>query len=468
VAGDYLYGLKQIYVSTNGGAFDTAGQAVTLSQKLCSDGAGGTLAKAGPGSLTLSQPLAWGGLVDVQAGALSASLSAAAFRTREPTNLLARYSFENGRAADTSGNGRHGASWGSSSITSVTDTVGATGVYFPAGTIIMVPTDSQMRGMDAYTVATWIKVATVAGGGTSSPFFTTRMGNGNDAYQIMVRIYNENLYFMASSPSGSWPSDYRFSSTLSVPAGQWFHAAAAVTASGLKLYVNGQPAGSWTKSGMKFCPPTRAIGSLGFGFGYPYLTTSPSGEFTGQLDDVQIYGRALSDAEVAALAAVPSAAALDLRVAGGSAFGAQSPVAVRDLSGEGSVAGEVTVYGRVAPGDSTNAPAGAVLMAEALTFATNAVYAWSWTPEVNDELMVGTLTINGAGTVDLGRQEGHPIYGSVRAVLMRYDTLVGGSNLSGWALTNAGGLGYKAVIKAENNEVVLEYELSRGTLLLLK
>lgn len=30
VAGDYLYGLKQIYVSGNGGTIDTAGQTVTF------------------------------------------------------------------------------------------------------------------------------------------------------------------------------------------------------------------------------------------------------------------------------------------------------------------------------------------------------------------------------------------------------------------------------------------------------
>lgn len=99
---------------------------------------------------------------------------------------------------------------------------------------------------------------------------------------------------------------------------------------------------------------------------------------------------------------------------------------------------------------------------------TNAVYAWSWSPTANDELVAGNLTIDGAGTVDLGRQEGDLIAGSFRAVLMRYETITGAANLANWKLVNVGGKGYDAVIKAENNEVVLEYASTRGTLMWLK
>ena len=79
-----------------------------------------------------------------------------------------------------------------------------------------------------------------------------------------------------------------------------------------------------------------------------------------------------------------------------------------------------------------------------------------------------TLYIARPGTVDLGRAEGDLINGSFRAVLMTYDTVSGADHLSDWTLVNAGGKGYNATIKAENGEVVLEYESTRGTLMWLK
>ncbi len=83
-------------------------------------------------------------------------------------------------------------------------------------------------------------------------------------------------------------------------------------------------------------------------------------------------------------------------------------------------------------------------------------------------LLAGDLAFEGTGTVDLGRAEGDLINGSFRAVLMTYDTVSGADHLSDWTLVNAGGKGYNATIKAENGEVVLEYESTRGTLIKLR
>ena len=183
---------------------------------------------------------------------------------------------------------------------------------------------------------------------------------------------------------------------------------------------------------------------------------------------MRVYGRALSQAEVQQV--IDTADALpDLRVAGGATLAAQGATnTVRTLSGEGYVSGALTVLDRVSAGDDAGTPAGATLMAEQVTLAPGAVYAWSWSPSAHDMLLTGDLVIGGAGTLDLGRSEGDLINGSFRAVLMTYDTLTGAEYLSGWTLVNAGGKGYNAVIKAENGEVVLEYESTRGTLMWLK
>jgi len=470
VAGDYLYGLKQLYVSGNGGTFDTAGQNVTLSQAIGSDAAGGTVAKAGAGTLTLAQPLRWDGTVDVQGGTLSASLAAASVRQSAPSNLLARYSFENGPAADTSGNGRHGVIQG---VTSVGDgTNGLKGLTFATGaSSVCVPCAAAMRGMPNFTVAMWVWLNSVsAGASTATTFFTTRKDGGSyGPYEFMIRMNTNKVRFMSTGSTTNWVS---FDTTGAVPgANQWFHLAYVVTAGGVNAYINGVPAGSSTLDAMKttlFCPPDRPLNQYGFGFGHYQLSVPAAAQFTGRLDDVRVYGRALAQTEIQQV--IDTAASLpDLRVAGGAIFAPQNDAtAVRDLSGEGYVSGALTAYGRVSPGDTTNAPAGATLMADTLTFATNAVYAWSWSPIASDELLARHLTIGGAGVVDLGRAEGDLIYGSFREVLMRYETLTGAENLAQWTLANVGGKGYTATIKAEGNEVVLEFTSTRGTLIKLK
>ena len=465
-ATDYLAGLKTFFIGPNGGTINTDGKDVTLAQKVAFDAAT-TLTKTGAGILSFSQPLTWPGAVDIQAGMMRATLTSGLAQASMPTNLLARYSNESAPGVDSSGYARHGSAWGSA-ITAVSDvTTNGVGVNFSSGSIITVPTDETFRGMDNYTVGMWVKVASVSGGGTVSTFFTTRMGNGTEAYQIMMRTLDGKLYFMASGPGGGWPTDYRFASTLSVPAGAWFHAAAAVSSTGLKLYVNGQPAGSWTKSGIKFCPPTRAIGDFGFGFGHPYLTTAPVNEFTGQLDDVQVYNRTLSDAEVASLVAAPTEVQPALRIAQGASITLANATRVRTLSGEGYASGgAMTVLNTVSPGDVTNTPA--ALFADNLTLANGATYRWDWSISENDVIHAGTLTLGGALTLDFGRASGHPISDSFNTVIATYDTLNNAANLANWTIVNAGGQGYVAELTAANGEIVLNYIARRGTLMILR
>ncbi|HNX33163.1 MAG TPA: autotransporter-associated beta strand repeat-containing protein [Kiritimatiellia bacterium] len=470
VAGNYLNGLKQLYVSGNGGTFDTAGQSVTLSQVIGSDTAGGTVVKAGAGTLTLAQPLRWDGTVDVRGGTLSAALGAASVRQSAPSNLLARYSFENGPAADTSGNGRHGVSQG---VTSIGDgTNGLKGLTFATGqSSVCVPLDAAIRGLANFTVTMWVWVNNVTdGAGTGTTFFTTRKdGGSNGPYEFMIRMNTNKVRFMSTGTNTtSWAM---FDTTGAVPgANQWFHLAYVVTPSGVNAYINGVLAGSSTLDAMKttlLCPPDRPLNQYGFGFGHYQLSAPAASQFKGRMDDVRVYGRALAQAEIQQT--INTATALpDLRVAGGAVFAPQGTNEVRDLSGEGFVSGALTVCGGVSPGDGTNAIAGAVLQAENLTLGTNAVYRWHWSPAASDELQVNGLTIRGAGAVDLGRTEGDLINGSFRAVLMRYETIAGAEYFANWTLINAGGKGFNAVIKAENGEVVLEFASTRGTLMWLK
>jgi len=473
IDGNYLYGLKQLYVGPAGGTFDTAGQAITIALPVCSDAAGGAFTKTGAGALTLTEPLRWDGLVDVRGGTLNAVLDSASVCPTEVPGLLARYSMESGSVYDSSGNGRHAVQRGA--LDYVSGTNGLTGAHFVTGnSSVCTPLDAEYRGLSSFTVAMWLWVNNVTSdSSTSTTFFTTRAANyTNGPYELMLRMHKDKVRMMSTGTSSGSPSVWSsFYTSTTVPGpNQWFHVAYVVTPDGVTAYINGQPAGGSTATAMKntlLTPPNRPLGDFGFGFGHYHMATPETGQFKGRIDDVRIYGRALSQAELQQV--IDTASELpDLRVDGGATFAAQGETStVGTLSGEGYVSGALTVRDRVSPGDA-DTPAGATLMAEKLTFAPDAAYAWTWSPTAYDMLLAGDLTFEGTGTVDLGRAEGDLINGSFRAVLMTYDTVSGADHLSDWTLVNAGGKGYNATIKAENGEVVLEYESTRGTLIKLR
>lgn len=467
-AGDYLAGLVQLYVSGAGGAFDTAGQTVTITQPVGTDRAGGTLAKRGQGTLTFAAPLRWAGTVDVQAGALAASVLPGTTQTF-PAGLLGRYGFEAGPVQDTSGNGRHGVVRGATQLAFGTN--GLYGLMFSTGeSSVCVRNDAAIRGMDTFTVAMWVWVNSIStAANTATTFFTTRLNSGsNGPYEFMIRMNNDKVRFMTTGNTTSWSS---YDTTVGLPgSNQWAHVACVVTPNGLTMYINGALAGSSTAASAKttlFIPPTRPLTQYGFGIGQYHVDTPQSGQFRGRLDDVRVYGAALSQAEVQQLVATAPVLP-DLRVAGGASFAAQDACEVKTLSGEGYVAGAVTVRERVAPGDADDAAAGAVLMAEDLTLAAGAVYGWDYTPEMNDELLVGRLVIGGACALDFGRDESNPLSGPFQAVLMRYDMIEGAGNFANWTFENAGRKGFDASIAAADGEVVLTFRSTRGTVLWLK
>jgi hypothetical protein len=95
--------------------------------------------------------------------------------------------------------------------------------------------------------------------------------------------------------SGGVPTLQVNGSRASAPAlsaGGWHHVVATLTARAMALYVDGRPAGTGTVTN------TPATSSQSFWLGR--LSRSSSGHFQGGIDEVALYGRALTAAEVAA------------------------------------------------------------------------------------------------------------------------------------------------------------------------
>lgn len=152
-------------------------------------------------------------------------------------------------------------------------------------------------------------------------------------------------------------------------------------------------------------------------------------------------------------AEVKAGAVLDL--CGGS----QTLVA---LSGSGRVTnGTVTVTGRLAPGD-TSASAGVLTVGGNLILAAGATNVFDCVSAAADTVSVaGTLTLQGANTVDLSLNGQPP---PAQMTLFTFSSLVGEAHLATWAVQGAGLGPYATKVKRLGNSVVL-YAFRNGTLL---
>jgi mono/diheme cytochrome c family protein len=143
----------------------------------------------------------------------------------------------------------------------------------------------------AFSYGAWVK--TTSGSGT--PLARMDDANGHRGYDLYIANDQLSVHIL-----NNWPSNaLKVTLKNKVPRNQWVHLFVTYDgsskASGLKVYVNGKPApfdvNNDTLSATIKTKATLKIGSR-----------TPGNPLTGQVDEVRIYDRKLSDAEVAALA----------------------------------------------------------------------------------------------------------------------------------------------------------------------
>jgi arabinan endo-1,5-alpha-L-arabinosidase len=153
---------------------------------------------------------------------------------------------------------------------------GATGVRLPNGLI----------SSHTYTVAMWLKPAQLTAFTTT--FFGAR--NGDSWISFLPKGHD---FVGGASMLWSGTAWYDAGLGMNIPAGQWSHVAFSVKAGAVNVYVNGAKRFS--------------------GVNFPNVFTTTSGVFAlgvnwwdvpykGAMDDLRIYGTALTDGEVASLA----------------------------------------------------------------------------------------------------------------------------------------------------------------------
>jgi DUF1680 family protein len=198
------------------------------------------------------------------------------------TSLVAHYPF-NGSPADASGNGRTAVLYNASFAANALELSGSNSyAALPAGILAGATDFTVALRVRIDTLTTWSRVFDFGTGTAASMFLTPRSGSGTARFAITT---------------GGSGVEQRIDAPAALPTGAWTHV--AVTRSGNLgvLYVNGAEAARNTA--LTLSPA--ALGAttqnwLGRSqYADPYLD--------GALDDVRLHRRALSAAEISALAA---------------------------------------------------------------------------------------------------------------------------------------------------------------------
>jgi hypothetical protein len=181
-------------------------------------------------------------------------------------------------AADVTGRGHNGTLSGGATLGSAGRHGGA--VSFSGTTATVTVPDADELDLSSLTIEAWIAPA------TAHPWQVVLWKElpGSIAYGLLAAG--------AAMQPNAWIGSQSATATATIAAGAWRHLAMTYDSGELKVYVDGVPAA--TQTGV--APPLASTGALRIG-----NTTAASGvQFTGRVDDVRIYDRPLSAAEISA------------------------------------------------------------------------------------------------------------------------------------------------------------------------
>ncbi len=210
--------------------------------------------------------------------------------TSDPIEGLVAYYPLNGNAEDASGNGNDGTMHG---VVPAADRFGtATGACYFIGDSSFISAAADKMPSDNRTVSLWFKADRVdtepglfgyGGDGSGNSFFLGLNLRRQDAFVLSSHYDAYSLYVPYSTP----------------PVNAWYHWVAVMDEAGSRFYLNGQMIGSRTGTTQTFVAGTMlSLGAIPDRFGAVPYTDANVGFFTGCLDEVRIYNRALSEPEI--------------------------------------------------------------------------------------------------------------------------------------------------------------------------
>ncbi|WP_175474908.1 DUF6701 domain-containing protein [Atopomonas hussainii] len=146
------------------------------------------------------------------------------------------------------------------------------------------PHDNRLTMDDNFTLAVWVKPASLPRSGLMT------IASKDENYEFHLKPNGRvNWWWQTTGPN----STRQFDSTVSVPVGQWTHIVLRYAPGDQRIYINGALAGQRNYSGTPRgnTDPFQIANDQGFRGRY----------FNGQIDEVRIFDRPLSDSQIAAL-----------------------------------------------------------------------------------------------------------------------------------------------------------------------
>lgn len=236
------------------------------------------------------------------------------------TGITGRYNFEEGSGTTTADSGTSGAAQngtlGGSAAFSATHAVGAFSLNVGSAVgNVSVPHDSEYA-LNTYTVSAWANPTTLSGQQT---IFSTRGGTDNTLdFKFITTSGLTKVHGDIGNGAGTWLSTSADTPNFTVNTGSWYLITYTVGVNGAKIYVNDGTAatGGLTQTvsytGTPLLEGTSSLITIG--------NQNGSEQFTGTIDDVRIYNRALTASDVQELYAtgVPEPTGMALLVAAGA------------------------------------------------------------------------------------------------------------------------------------------------------
>jgi len=192
-----------------------------------------------------------------------------------PDGLVACYPFD-GDAKDYSGNGNDGTPFGN--VLYVDGKVGRAAQFDGTGSYVSLGTNSSLKMENAVTLATWVKPLLLPDRAANViSDHSMSFNNGK-----ILRLQESRVEFLLG-PEGDLEVGYPWNDTDA-----WKYVVATFDGNYMQFYINGQLVDSVTNShSIAVNPNPVLIGKSGF-----------DEYFNGLLDDLRIYNRALTEAEI--------------------------------------------------------------------------------------------------------------------------------------------------------------------------
>lgn len=219
-------------------------------------------------------------------------------KTFDTANLVARWHMDEGigasvedSSADTNDGTITGASWAGSDgagwfdRSDVSFSAGNSLSFDGSGDYVAVPDDSTLDA-NVITIEAWIRTGNNV---TLPQYIIAKWDEGPEQRSYAISVESSTVYFLTSLSGTAATSDSM--GRGAVAANTWYHIAVSSDGTNKKIYINGTQAGgngAWANSIFQGTS-VLTIGAR---------DTSPANLFTGIIDEVYIYNRALTAAEI--------------------------------------------------------------------------------------------------------------------------------------------------------------------------